>query len=112
MSSFHQQAIRFLCADPTWAHQIWDYFSAASPDLRLSLVTWVVEGRCLQRGSLTAVVQRVLKVRRHLLSRLQREKRSFLKKKTKKLLSSFKYNDLLRAQWEETEEAEHNANYS
>lgn len=30
----------------------------------------------------------------------------------KNLSSSLTYNDLLRAQWEETEEAEHNANYS
>lgn len=112
MSSFHQQAIHFLCADPMWARQIWDYFSAASPDLRLSLVTWVVEGRCLQRGSLTTVVQRVLKVRHDLLSRLQRGEKKLSGKKNKNLSSSLKYNDLLRAQWEETEEAEHNANYS
>lgn len=64
----------------------------------------------MQRGSLTTVVQRVLKVRHDLLSRLQRGEKKLSQKKN--LSSSLKYNDLLRAQWEETEEAEHNANYS
>ncbi|XP_040897367.1 thyroid adenoma-associated protein homolog [Toxotes jaculatrix] len=60
LSSFHQQAIHFLCADLKWACQIWNSFSAASPDLKLSLVTWVVEGRGLQQTSLKEVIQRVL----------------------------------------------------
>uniref|UniRef100_A0A3B4ZZQ2 Thyroid adenoma-associated protein homolog n=1 Tax=Stegastes partitus TaxID=144197 RepID=A0A3B4ZZQ2_9TELE len=50
LSSFHQQAIHFLCADLKCACKIWDTFSAASLDLRLSLVTWVLDGR----GSLQA----------------------------------------------------------
>uniref|UniRef100_UPI0037E75B27 tRNA (32-2'-O)-methyltransferase regulator THADA n=1 Tax=Semicossyphus pulcher TaxID=241346 RepID=UPI0037E75B27 len=52
LSSFHQQAIHFLCADLKWACKIWDNFSAASPDVRLSLVSWVVDGRRLQKTSL------------------------------------------------------------
>ncbi|XP_073321451.1 tRNA (32-2'-O)-methyltransferase regulator THADA [Pagrus major] len=80
LSSFHQQAIHFLCADLTWARQIWDNFSAASPDLRLSLVTWVVEGRVLQRDSLKTVIQRVLKsnLKEALLSRSVEYRRTYL----------------------------------
>ncbi|XP_056135401.1 thyroid adenoma-associated protein homolog [Lampris incognitus] len=59
-SSFHQKAIQFLCADPRWACQTWDSFSAASPDLRLSLVTWVVDWQDLRRTSLQLAIQRVL----------------------------------------------------
>ncbi|XP_059193716.1 thyroid adenoma-associated protein homolog [Centropristis striata] len=60
LSSFHQQAIHFLCSDLKWACQIWDNFSAASPDLRLSLATWVVDGWGSKHAGLTEVIQRVL----------------------------------------------------
>uniref|UniRef100_A0A7N8YBI2 Si:ch211-225b11.4 n=1 Tax=Mastacembelus armatus TaxID=205130 RepID=A0A7N8YBI2_9TELE len=60
LASFHEQAIQFLCADRKRACQLWDNFSAASPDLRLSLFAWVVDGRCSHQASLKEVVQRVL----------------------------------------------------
>lgn len=63
LASFYQQAISFLCADPKWACQMWDDFSAVSLDLRLSLVTWVVDGRGLQQSGLREGIQRVLQVR-------------------------------------------------
>lgn len=73
LSSFHQQAIHFLCADLKWGCQIWDNFSSVSPDLRLSLVTWAVDGWSLQQSRFKEVIQRVLQVRCTLLSTLQRE---------------------------------------
>ncbi|XP_047447791.1 thyroid adenoma-associated protein homolog isoform X2 [Mugil cephalus] len=60
LSSFHQQAIHFLCADLKWACQVWDKFSALSPDLRLSLVTWAQDGRGLEQTGLRGVIRRVL----------------------------------------------------
>lgn len=45
---------------------MWDDFSAVSLDLRLSLVTWVVDGRGLQQSGLREAIQRVLQVRRAL----------------------------------------------
>uniref|UniRef100_A0A3Q1FE64 Si:ch211-225b11.4 n=1 Tax=Acanthochromis polyacanthus TaxID=80966 RepID=A0A3Q1FE64_9TELE len=60
LSSFHQQAIHFLCADLKCACKIWDNFSAASLDLRLSLVTWVLDGQGPQQTGLKEVIQRVL----------------------------------------------------
>ncbi|XP_031712265.1 thyroid adenoma-associated protein homolog isoform X1 [Anarrhichthys ocellatus] len=80
LSSFHQQAIQFLCADLTCACQIWDNFSASSPDLRLSLVTWVVDGRGSQQTGLKEVIQRVLQsnLREALLSVSVEYRRTFL----------------------------------
>ncbi|KAM8885353.1 tRNA (32-2'-O)-methyltransferase regulator THADA isoform 2-T2 [Spinachia spinachia] len=60
LSSFHQQAIQFLCADLKCARQIWDNFSSSSTDLRLSLITWVVDGRGSQQAGLKEVIQREL----------------------------------------------------
>ncbi|XP_033946263.1 tRNA (32-2'-O)-methyltransferase regulator THADA [Pseudochaenichthys georgianus] len=60
LSSFHQQAIHSLCADQKRACQIWENFSAASPDLRLSLVTWVVDEQGLQQSGSKEVIRRVL----------------------------------------------------
>ncbi|XP_076007130.1 tRNA (32-2'-O)-methyltransferase regulator THADA-like [Genypterus blacodes] len=60
LSTFHQRAVQFLCADVRWARQIWDNFSRSSSDLRLTLVTWVVDGRSLQETSLKELIQRVL----------------------------------------------------
>ena len=97
LSSFHQQAIHFLCADIKWACQIWDNFSAASPDLRLSLVTWVVDGRGLQHAGLNEAIQRVLQV-----------SLDFSMKKTtfsKNLSNNFQHSNLLTAQCEEIGEA-------
>ncbi|KAM7416659.1 hypothetical protein PAMA_018626 [Pampus argenteus] len=80
LPSFHQQAIQFLCADQKWACQIWDNFSAASPDLRLTLVTWVVNGRGLQQTSLKEVIQNVLQsnLREALLSHCMEYRRTYL----------------------------------
>ncbi|XP_026199632.1 thyroid adenoma-associated protein homolog isoform X2 [Anabas testudineus] len=60
LSSFHQQAIYFLCADLKWACQIWDNFPAASSDIKVTLCTWVVDGQGSQPSSLNEVIQRVL----------------------------------------------------
>uniref|UniRef100_A0A3Q2QTY6 Si:ch211-225b11.4 n=1 Tax=Fundulus heteroclitus TaxID=8078 RepID=A0A3Q2QTY6_FUNHE len=58
LSSFHQQALCFLCADPKWARQIWGDFSAASPELRLSLVTWLRDKRGWRQTDVKDVIQR------------------------------------------------------
>ncbi|XP_023199487.1 thyroid adenoma-associated protein homolog isoform X3 [Xiphophorus maculatus] len=60
LSSFHQQAFHFLCADPKWACQTWESFSEASPELRLSLVTWLLDSQDWQQIDLKEVIQRVL----------------------------------------------------
>ncbi|KAM7018971.1 tRNA (32-2'-O)-methyltransferase regulator THADA [Tautogolabrus adspersus] len=80
LSSFHQQAIHFLCTDLKWACQIWDSFSALSLDLQLSLVTTVVDGRGLKESSLNEVIQRVLQsnLRGALLSQNVDYRRTFL----------------------------------
>ncbi|XP_034398095.1 thyroid adenoma-associated protein homolog isoform X2 [Cyclopterus lumpus] len=80
LPSFHQQAIQFLCVDLKCACQMWDNFSASSPDLRLSLVTWVVEGRGSQQTGLKEVIQRVLQsnLREALLSVSGEYRRTFL----------------------------------
>ncbi|CAL8343007.1 unnamed protein product [Lota lota] len=57
---YHQTAAHFLCVDPAWAGQMWESFPSASPDLKLSLVTWVVEGRGLSTVNLQPVIRRVL----------------------------------------------------
>ncbi|KAM4576646.1 tRNA (32-2'-O)-methyltransferase regulator THADA isoform 1-T1 [Odontesthes bonariensis] len=62
LSSFHQQAVLFLCSDVKWACKIWDSFSAASPDLRLSLVVWLLDGRGLELTGLKEVIQSVLQL--------------------------------------------------
>lgn len=101
LSSFHQQAIHFLCADLKQACQIWDNFSSVSPDLRLSLVTWVADGRGSQWTSLKVVIQRVLQVRHYLLPRLQYKGNNL----SRNLPNSSQSNDLLRAQYMEIGEA-------
>ncbi|XP_023821654.1 thyroid adenoma-associated protein homolog [Oryzias latipes] len=60
LSSFHQQAVHFLCGDVKWACQIWDSFSETSLDLKLSLVTWVLDGRSFKQPLLREEVQNVL----------------------------------------------------
>lgn len=64
LASFFQRAIHFLCVDQTWACRVWDNFSAASPDVKLSLFAWVVDGRGSLPASLKELIQRVLQVRR------------------------------------------------
>uniref|UniRef100_UPI003AAEFBF2 tRNA (32-2'-O)-methyltransferase regulator THADA n=1 Tax=Centroberyx gerrardi TaxID=166262 RepID=UPI003AAEFBF2 len=78
--SFHQKAIHFLCADLKWVCQIWDNFSAVGPDLRLTLVTWVVDGRGLQQTNGKQVIQRVLQSNlwEALLSRCVEYRRTYL----------------------------------
>uniref|UniRef100_A0A3Q3F285 Si:ch211-225b11.4 n=1 Tax=Labrus bergylta TaxID=56723 RepID=A0A3Q3F285_9LABR len=79
LSSFHQQAIHFLCTDEKWACQIWGSFSALSLDLRLSLAASVVvvDGRGLQESSLNEVIQRS-NLRGALLSQNVEYRRTFL----------------------------------
>ncbi|XP_061585131.1 tRNA (32-2'-O)-methyltransferase regulator THADA [Cololabis saira] len=60
LSAFHQQAIHFLCADLKWTCKIWEMFSATSLDIRLSMVTWVQDGRALKQTVLKEVIQKVL----------------------------------------------------
>uniref|UniRef100_A0A667ZTH9 Si:ch211-225b11.4 n=1 Tax=Myripristis murdjan TaxID=586833 RepID=A0A667ZTH9_9TELE len=78
--SFHQKAIQFLCTDLNWACQIRDSFSAASPDLKLTLVTWVVDGQVLKEAELKEVIQSVLRsnLREALLSQCVEYRRSYL----------------------------------
>ncbi|XP_020513692.2 tRNA (32-2'-O)-methyltransferase regulator THADA [Labrus bergylta] len=82
LSSFHQQAIHFLCTDEKWACQIWGSFCALSLDLRLSLAASVVvvDGRGLQESSLNEVIQRVLQsnLRGALLNQNVEYRRTFL----------------------------------
>ncbi|XP_034548017.1 thyroid adenoma-associated protein homolog isoform X2 [Notolabrus celidotus] len=80
LSSFHHQVVHFLCADPKWACEIWDSFPALSPDLRLSLVTLVVDGWYSQQTSLKEVMQRVLQtnLRRALLSQNVEYRKTYL----------------------------------
>ncbi|XP_051278992.1 thyroid adenoma-associated protein homolog [Dicentrarchus labrax] len=80
LSSFHQQAIHFLCADLKWACPIWNNFSAVSPDLKLSLVSWVVDGRGSQQSSLKELIQRVLQanLKEALLSQSVEYRRTYL----------------------------------
>ncbi|KAG8012021.1 hypothetical protein GBF38_004452 [Nibea albiflora] len=67
-------------ADLKWACQIWDNFSAATPDLKLSLVTWVVDERGWQEASLGEAIQRVLQsnLREALLSHSVEYRRAYL----------------------------------
>ncbi|KAF0033857.1 hypothetical protein F2P81_013923 [Scophthalmus maximus] len=80
LSSFHQQAIHFLCADVEWACQIWNGFSAASPDLKLSLLTWAADRQGLLQTSLKEVIQRELQsnLREALLSHSVEYRRTYL----------------------------------
>ncbi|XP_072289759.1 tRNA (32-2'-O)-methyltransferase regulator THADA [Eucyclogobius newberryi] len=43
-SSFHQISINLLCTDPLRAAHIWEQFVVWSPDVRLYLVKWTVDG--------------------------------------------------------------------
>ncbi|KAM3611107.1 uncharacterized protein V6R79_013523 [Siganus canaliculatus] len=80
LSSFHQQAIHFLCADPTRTNQLWDNFSSLNLDLRLSLASWVVDGRGWQQSSLRGVIQRVFQsnLKEALLSHSVEYRRTYL----------------------------------
>ncbi|XP_042345011.1 thyroid adenoma-associated protein homolog [Plectropomus leopardus] len=80
LSSFHQLAIHFLCAELKWARQIWDNFSAVSPDLRLSLVMWVVDWQGSQQTGLKEMILRVLQsnLREALLSHSVEYRRTYL----------------------------------
>uniref|UniRef100_A0A3B3TNA3 Si:ch211-225b11.4 n=1 Tax=Poecilia latipinna TaxID=48699 RepID=A0A3B3TNA3_9TELE len=67
LSSFHQRALHFLCADPKWACQTWESFSAASPELRLSLVAWLLDSQDWQQIDLKEVIQRQSNLKEALL---------------------------------------------
>ncbi|CAN9513218.1 unnamed protein product [Ophioblennius macclurei] len=81
LTSFHQQAIHFLSADSKCATKIWNNFSALSPDLRLSLVTWVHDGwSSPQQASLKSTIQKELQsnLREALLSHNVEYRRLYL----------------------------------
>ncbi|KAM9858631.1 tRNA (32-2'-O)-methyltransferase regulator THADA [Aulostomus maculatus] len=80
LSSFHQQAIQFVCSDQKWACQLWENFSLANPELRLALVTWVAGGRTSQATGLKELIQRPLLVnlREALLSHTAEYRRTYL----------------------------------
>ncbi|KAJ3604719.1 hypothetical protein NHX12_029458 [Muraenolepis orangiensis] len=77
---YHQTAARFLCVDPAWAVQMWESFSSASPDLKLLLVTWVMEGHGLSTTHLQQVIRRELQanLKGVLLSDYVEYRRSYL----------------------------------
>lgn len=64
LSSFHQRSVHFLCMDHQWAHQIWQQFSTFSPDLKLILVKWVVDGCSPQQTK--ELIHRVLQENLHM----------------------------------------------
>nr|XP_057925831.1 thyroid adenoma-associated protein homolog isoform X2 [Doryrhamphus excisus] len=80
LSSFHQQAINFLCADHQWACDIWETFPAASCDLKLALVTWVVESQTSLISHLKDLIKSVLQssLREALLSPMVEYRRTHL----------------------------------
>ncbi|XP_034026181.1 thyroid adenoma-associated protein homolog [Thalassophryne amazonica] len=80
LASFQQKAIQFLCADQKWAYQMWDSFSTVSPDLRLALFTWVINGRGLLQSSLKQAIQGVLQsnLKEALRSRSLEYRRNYL----------------------------------
>ncbi|XP_046872611.1 thyroid adenoma-associated protein homolog isoform X3 [Hypomesus transpacificus] len=60
-SSFHQSAINFLCViDTSWACQVWEAFPTYSPDLKLSLVSWVAEGQSWRGTSTQQMMVKIL----------------------------------------------------
>lgn len=58
LSSFHQRSVQFLCKDLQRACQIWRQFPALSPDVKLMLVKWVLDGCSSQQTK--ELIQRVL----------------------------------------------------
>ncbi|CAJ1068273.1 thyroid adenoma-associated protein homolog isoform X1 [Xyrichtys novacula] len=77
LSTFHHQAVHFLCAHPKWACEIWAVFPSLSPDLKLSLVTWCVVDGCLEHKE---VIHRVLQanLKEALLSQNVEYRRTYL----------------------------------
>ncbi|KAM9810968.1 tRNA (32-2'-O)-methyltransferase regulator THADA [Neosynchiropus ocellatus] len=51
LACFHQRAVQFLCEDQQWACDIFTNFSAASPELKLLLVTWLTNGQALSQNT-------------------------------------------------------------
>lgn len=61
-ASFYQCAVHFLCEDPHWACQVWPHLSGGSTVIRLSLVTWVKEGRGWRGSHLQQELEKALQV--------------------------------------------------
>ncbi|XP_036383176.1 thyroid adenoma-associated protein homolog [Megalops cyprinoides] len=67
-ASFHQNSVRFLCeeavrsGDLQRARQLWQNLPGGSPDVQLSLVGWVAEGRIWRGTGLQQVLETVLQV--------------------------------------------------
>nr|XP_061803888.1 tRNA (32-2'-O)-methyltransferase regulator THADA-like [Nerophis lumbriciformis] len=80
LSSFHQQAIQFVCGEHKWASDILETFNAASYDLRLTLVTWVVENHASLNKHLEELIQGMLQcsLRKALLSPIKEYRRAHL----------------------------------
>ncbi|XP_061672934.1 tRNA (32-2'-O)-methyltransferase regulator THADA-like isoform X2 [Syngnathoides biaculeatus] len=80
LSSFHHQAIQFLCADPEWACGTLEGFAAASCDLKLALVAWVAEDHASLDARLKESVQSALQssLREALLSPIEEYRRAHL----------------------------------
>ncbi|XP_054630132.1 thyroid adenoma-associated protein homolog isoform X2 [Dunckerocampus dactyliophorus] len=80
LSSFHQKAIHFLCTDHEWACDIWETFTAVSCDLKLALVTWVVESQTSLITHLKDLIRSVLQssLREALLSPVVEYRRTHL----------------------------------
>ncbi|XP_077600767.1 tRNA (32-2'-O)-methyltransferase regulator THADA-like isoform X1 [Stigmatopora nigra] len=70
LSSFHRQAIQFVCSKPKWASDILETFRDMSCDLRLALVTWVLESHASLNTHLKELIQNMLltNLRKALLS--------------------------------------------
>lgn len=62
MFSFHQRAIQLLCTDLKWAPDLLETFRTASCDLRLTLITWVVEDHASLNTHFKELIQSVLQV--------------------------------------------------
>ncbi|XP_061762555.1 tRNA (32-2'-O)-methyltransferase regulator THADA [Nerophis ophidion] len=60
LSSSHQQAIQFLCADHKRACDIWETFTTASCDLKVSLVRWLEDSQTSLVIHLKELIQNVL----------------------------------------------------
>ncbi|XP_037115240.1 thyroid adenoma-associated protein homolog isoform X1 [Syngnathus acus] len=80
LSFFHQQAIQLLCTNPEQARDLWETFRSASCDLRLALVTWVVEDHASLNTHLKELIQSVLRssLKEALLSPVEEYRRALL----------------------------------
>ncbi|XP_019715994.1 thyroid adenoma-associated protein homolog [Hippocampus comes] len=76
--SFHQRAIQLLGTEPKWAPDLLETFRTASCDLRLTLITWVVEDHASLNTHFKELIQSVLQsgLREALLSPIAEYRRA------------------------------------